>query len=111
MIERDLKKNKKKTYNCSKKEEKDIRNFVDMQAITILLHLSGSPKTRSELIAELKEIPSMSLYRKMDKLEEFGLIRKIMPPHKKMKRNNIMYESTSRNFVVRDRGRVIRMAI
>jgi len=102
---------KKKTYTNNKKEniEEGIRNFVDIQAITILLYLSGNPKTRSEMITELREIPNNSLYRKINEMEKFGLIRQIIPSHKKKKRNNITYENTSRNFVIRNRGKVINM--
>jgi len=103
---------------CSKKEnadnynkEKGIQSFVDMQAITILLHLSGNPKTRSEMMTELKEIPLGSLYRKIIQLEKFGLVRQIIPSHKKRKRNNVTYENTSRNFVIRNRGKTIHMTI
>ena len=106
---------KKKTDDGNRKEEDEkggMQNFVDMQAIKILLHLSGNPKTRSEMRTELREIPSMSLYRKIIKLEEFGLIRQIQSSaNKKRKRNNAMYEITSRNFVIRNRGKIINMTI
>ena len=61
------------------------------------------------MITELREIPNNSLYRKINEMEKFGLIRQIIPSHKKKKRNNITYENTSRNFVIRNRGKVINM--
>ncbi len=67
---------KKENVNDKDKEEtKGIQNFIDMQAFTILLYLSGNPKTRSEMITKLKEIPTGSLYRKIIKLEKSGLIK------------------------------------
>ncbi len=100
---------KEKAGDCDK--EKGIQNFVDMQAITILLHLSGNPKTRSEMAAELREIPIMSIYRKIKEMERFGLVRPIIPSHKKRKRNNVTYENTSRNFVITNRGKSFRRSI
>ena len=83
-----------------------------MQAITILLHLSGNPKTRSEIVTELQEIPIGSIYRKIIKLEKYGLIKPIiLLRHKRRKRNNIVYETASRNFVISDRGKSFRMSI
>ena len=100
-------------YNLKKIDSRreDIQHFVDIQAIIILLHLSGNPKTRSEMITELREILKMSLYRKINEMEKYGLIRQIISSHKKRKRNNITYENTSRNFVIRDRGKAINMTI
>ena len=95
-------------YNLKRndnRKENGIKNFVDMQAITILLYITGNPKTRSEILEELHEIPKVSIYRKIGKLEKFGLIRKIILPHKKRKKNNAVYESTDRRFVIRNRGK------
>ncbi len=111
--------NKKKTDNekenvddKDKEETKGIQNFIDMQAFTILLHLSGNPKTRSEMVTELKEIPIGSLYRKIINLEKSRLIKPIiLSRNKKRKRNNIAYETISRNFVITDRGKSFRMSI
>ena len=80
---------------------------MDIQAITILLYLSRNPKTRSELMIELKEIPLASLYRKINKLEKFGLIRSTI--YKKEKRT--MYESITQNFVIQNRGKFIHIII
>ena len=93
------------------KKEKGIRNFVDVQAMTILLHLSGNPKTSAEIEKELKEIPKASLYRKIKKLEKFELIRKVTPPHRKPKANNVLYEVTSRKFAMYRRGMAVRITI
>ena len=82
-----------------------------MYAFTIFLHLSGNPKTRTEIVAELREIPKASIYRKIKEMEKFGLIRQVIPSHKKRKRNNVTYENTSRNFVITDRGKSFHMII
>ena len=95
----------------SNRKENGIKNFVDIQAITILLYISGNPKTRSEIVTELREIPKMSIYRKISKMEKFGLIKQNTPLHKKKKRNNVLYEITVRNFVIRDRGKTFHMTI
>ena len=79
-----------------------------MQAITILLYLSGNPKTRSEMMAKLKEIPPTSLYRKINKLEQLGLIRQIT--HHKRK-NNVMYENTTKTFMIKNIGKLIYIII
>ncbi len=100
-----------KKENVDDGNKKGIQNFIDMKAITILLYLSGNPKTRSEMITELKEIPIGSLYRKIIQLEKSGLIRQIIPSHKKRKRNNNTYESTSRRFVIRNRGNTFNVMI
>ena len=63
------------------------------------------------MIVELREIPKMSLYKKIKEMEKFGLVRQIIPSHKKRKRNNIVYENTSRNFVIRNKGKTIHITI
>jgi len=62
-------KNKKSTNNKIKEmSNRNMKNFIDVQTITLLLYLSGNPKTRSEMMIELKEIPPASLYRKIKSL-------------------------------------------
>ena len=78
--------------------------------------LKSGSKTRAEISGELKSIPIASVYRKIKKLEKFGIIRKATPAtpsnKKYKKRHNDLYELVSEKFVLpTDQDRTILMAI
>ena len=85
-----------------KEKQVGIQNFVDIYAIRIASCLSSRPKTRTEISAELRDIPIASVYRKIDKLERCEIIRKVTTPstNKRIrKRQNDLYEIIPKNSV------------
>ena len=104
-------KNKKHTDNKIKEmNNRNMKNFIDVQSITILMYLSKIQRTRAEMVAELREIPSMSLYRKINKMEKCGLVCKVTSSSSKKKRD-ILYENTADIFVMRHKGKSIQIVI
>ncbi len=103
---------KKNTDNIRKEmSNRSMKNFIDMQAITILMYLSKIQRTRSEMAAELREIPSMSLYRKINKMEKCGLVCKVTSSSSRKKKRDILYENTADIFVMRHKGKSIQLVI